>query len=205
MIGFFLVLPLRAPVVVRMITGRPPSSPPSAPPVASYRATWSRTRSLGLGAYCAPWLAPDVAAAAAGLASVLSFMWASPAFALCLGRLADGFSDGGAAAVGGDDRAGDVGRLGRRQEGDHVGDLARLGGAAEQGGAAERGGALRHRAVGVGRARGDSVHPNALGAELGRPGPGQRRERGLGGAVGRSPGQADLAGHAAEVDDRAGA
>ena len=82
MTGFFLVFPLRAPVVVRMITGRPPSSPPSAPPVASYRATWSRTRSLGLGTYCAPRSAPVAAAVAAGSASVLSFMWASPAFAL---------------------------------------------------------------------------------------------------------------------------
>ena len=40
-------------------------------------------------------------------------------------------SDGGAAAVGGDDRAGDVGGLRRREERDHIGDLARLGHMAE--------------------------------------------------------------------------
>ncbi len=37
-------------------------------------------------------------------------------------------SDGGAAAVGGEDRAGDVAGLGRGEEGDDLGDLARLGG-----------------------------------------------------------------------------
>jgi hypothetical protein len=40
--------------------------------------------------------------------------------------------DGGAAAVYGEDRAGDVAGPGRGEEGDDVGDLAGLGGAGEQ-------------------------------------------------------------------------
>jgi hypothetical protein len=42
-------------------------------------------------------------------------------------------SDGGAAAVGGDDRAGDVAGLGGGEEGDETGDLAGLGGPGQQG------------------------------------------------------------------------
>jgi len=48
-------------------------------------------------------------------------------------------SDGGAAAVGGEDRAGDVAGLGRGEEGDDLGDLARLGGTGEQGRGSEGG------------------------------------------------------------------
>src|ERR1700733_14921092 len=116
MTGFFLVFPLRAPVVVRMITGSPPSSPPSAPPVASYLATCSRTRSLGLGTYSAPLSAPadplsrGWGAASADSAPVLSFMAGPPALRWT-GRMADEWSAGGAAAVGGDDRTSDVGGL----------------------------------------------------------------------------------------------
>src|SRR5690348_15928289 len=48
-------------------------------------------------------------------------------------RRASGGSDGGTAAVGSDDRAGDVAGLGRGEEGDHAGDLAGLGGPGQQG------------------------------------------------------------------------
>ncbi len=46
-------------------------------------------------------------------------------------------SDGGTAAVSGDDRAGDVAGLGRGEEGDHAGDLAGVGGPGQQGRGAE--------------------------------------------------------------------
>ena len=46
-------------------------------------------------------------------------------------------SDGSSAAVGGDDRAGDVAGFGRGKEGDHAGDLAGLGGPGQQGRGAE--------------------------------------------------------------------
>src|ERR1700689_5406417 len=126
MTGFLRVLPLRAPVVVRMIPRRPPSSPPSAPPVASYRAAWSRTRSLGLGTYSGPAagssvLMSVVSFTAVGSSEVLSVMtvrclrvcypdgllprWACYRDGCC--------SDGSPAAVGGDHRAGDVGGLRR--------------------------------------------------------------------------------------------
>jgi hypothetical protein len=45
--------------------------------------------------------------------------------------------DGGTAAVGGDDRPGDVAGLGRGEEGDDPGDLAGLGGPGQQGRGAE--------------------------------------------------------------------
>src|SRR6266851_2920994 len=48
-------------------------------------------------------------------------------------------SYGGAPAVGGDDRAGDVAGPRGGEEGDDLGDLAGLGGAGEQGGGAEGG------------------------------------------------------------------
>src|SRR6266487_5130175 len=46
-------------------------------------------------------------------------------------------SDGGAPAVGGDDRAGDIAGLRGREEGDDLGDLGGLGGTGEQGRGAE--------------------------------------------------------------------
>ena len=49
----------------------------------------------------------------------------------------------------------------------------------------------------------DGVDSDAGGAELGCPGPGHRRQCGLGGAVGGATGETDLAGHAPDVDDAA--
>src|SRR6266851_4702899 len=59
-------------------------------------------------------------------------------------------SDRGSAAVGGEDRAGDVAGLGGGEEDDHAGDLIGLGGAGHQGG---RAGGLGHAAEPACRAR----------------------------------------------------
>jgi hypothetical protein len=80
-----------------------------------------------------------VEAAAAGRVTSGADAWFTGRLRSRCGRCKEvsGWSDGGAAAVGGDDRAGDVAGLRGGEEGDDVGDLPGLGGAAEQGGAAE--------------------------------------------------------------------
>src|SRR6202023_3437503 len=72
--------------------------------------------------------------------------------------------DGRAAAVSGQDRAGDVAGLRRGEEADQPGDLLRAGGAAHRGGGTEGGGALGNRTVGVDRAGRDRVDPHPAGA-----------------------------------------
>src|SRR5579863_2403660 len=81
-------------------------------------------------------------------------------------------SDGGAAAVGGDDRAGNVAGLRGGEEGDHAGDLGGLGGPGQQGGGAQRLDAAGGGSGGQDRPGRDGVDPDARGAELGRPGTG---------------------------------
>lgn len=68
-------------------------------------------------------------------------------------------SDGGAASVDGDHSAGQVASLGRGQEGDELGDLARLGCPAEKGGSAEGFDAVGSGASCEDRPSGDSVDP----------------------------------------------
>src|SRR6201999_2047103 len=70
-------------------------------------------------------------------------------------------SDGGAAAVGGDDRTGDVAGLRRGQEDDHISDLFGLGGPADDGGVANAGGDLGGLDAGIDRARGHGVDADA--------------------------------------------
>src|SRR5258705_10894501 len=113
-------------------------------------------------------------------------------------------SDGGAAAVGGDQGAGDVAGAGRGQEGHDFGDLGRLGGAVQGGGLAEGVEQLTGFGPGVDGAGGDGVDADAPGAVLCGPAPGQRGQGGLGRAVGgAAAGQPEAAGHAADVDDAA--
>ena len=64
--------------------------------------------------------------------------------------------------------------------------------------------ALRGGTAGVHRPGSDGVHTNAARAELRRPGAGQGGPGGVGRAVGGGAGQADLSGHAADVDDASG-
>src|SRR5690348_6283179 len=129
-------------------------------------------------------------------------MWRGPRGGVAAGPPG---SDGGAAAVGGDDRAGDVAGLRGREEGDDFGDLGGLGGPGEQGGGAESLDAVGRGSRGQDRPGGDGIDPDPSGAELGGPGPGHRRQGRLSGAVGGAAGQADLAGHAGDVDDAAAA
>src|SRR3954462_7195881 len=51
MSGDLRILPLFAPRVVRMMTGRFWSAVPSVPPELSYSSTWSRTNCAVLGSY----------------------------------------------------------------------------------------------------------------------------------------------------------
>src|SRR5579859_5419706 len=78
--------------------------------------------------------------------------------------------DGGAAAVGGEDRAGDVAGPGRGEEGDDLGDLARLGGAGEQGGGAEGLDAVGRGSAGQDWPGSDGVDTDPGGTEFGCPG-----------------------------------
>src|SRR5580700_6528536 len=77
-----------------------------------------------------------------------------------LSRAAPG-SDGGAAAVGGDDRAGDVAGFRGGEEGDDPGDLAGLGGPGQQGRGAEGRDAVGGGPVGQDRPGSDGVDPDA--------------------------------------------
>src|ERR1700724_779545 len=72
------------------------------------------------------------------------------------------------------------------------------GGGGARGAAPPRGGA-----PGEDRSGGDGVDSDSGRAELGRPGASHRRQRGLGGAVGGGAREADLSGHARNVDDAA--
>src|SRR5689334_10097713 len=74
-------------------------------------------------------------------------------------------SDGGTAAVGGDDRAGDVAGLGRGEKGDHAGDLVGLGGPGRQGCGAEGLDAVGGGPVGQDRPGSDGVDPDTGGTE----------------------------------------
>ena len=82
---------------------------------------------------------------------------------LFLGWVKKRWLDRGTAAVGGEDRTGQVAGLVGGQEGDDLGDLADFGGPPEEGGLAEtldQVGLLRSA---VDRSGGDRVDPNALG------------------------------------------
>src|SRR5260221_14330639 len=83
-------------------------------------------------------------------------------------------SDGGSAAVGGEDRAGGVAGLGGGEEDDHAGDLIGLGGAGHEGGRAHGFSHAVGPDGGVDRSGDDGVDPHAGGGELGGPGGGQR-------------------------------
>ena len=57
--------------------------------------------------------------------------------------------------------------------------------------------------AGLSRARGYSVHPDSPGTVLGCPGTSERDHDSFGSCVDSASGQADLASHAAHVDDAA--
>src|ERR1700739_45703 len=108
------------------------------------------------------------------------------------------WSDRGKAAVHQHGRTGEVARLRRREENDHLGDLARVRGPAQRRRGAQLLQPVAERAggtVGAGGPGCDGVGANPVGAERRRPGPGERFECRLRGRGDRREGDADRRAH----------
>src|SRR5260221_14167314 len=85
-----------------------------------------------------------------------------------------GASDGGTAAVGGEDCAGDVAGLRRGEEDDNLGDLTGPRGAGQQGGGAEGFDAVGRRAGSKDRSRSEGNRTAPRSAGRSRPATGRR-------------------------------